>query len=124
MTEVWFRSSVQMNQLTRGSGALYLHFLQPNQYVSGSKVLTADELRSAYKPESPYGSNAAEGYPMLIAAGARFAEAGVRYEDLTRIFVNAGHTLYVDDCCHFGPEGTNALAAHIASRVAAALGSR
>jgi hypothetical protein len=124
VTDVWFRSSVQMHELTRRSGALYLHFLQPNQYVSGSKVLTADELRSAYKPESPYGSNAAAGYPMLISAGAHFAEAGVPYEDLTRLFINDRRTLYVDDCCHLNPEGTDALASHIASRVAAALRSR
>ena len=124
MTDVWFRSSVEMYELTHRSGALYLHFLQPNQYVSGSKVLTADERRSAYKPESPYGSNAAEGYPMLISAGANFAEAGVPYEDLTRMFINDGRTLYVDDCCHLNPEGTDALASHIASRVAAALRRR
>jgi hypothetical protein len=124
MADVWFRSSLQMYELSRRSGALYVHFLQPNQYVSGSKVLTADELRSAYKPESPYGSNAAEGYPMLISAGARFAEAGVPYEDLTQMFVNDRRTLYVDDCCHLGPEGTDALASHIASRVAAALRGR
>lgn len=123
-TDVWFRSSVQMHALAQGAGALYLHFLQPNQYVSGSKVLTADEIRSAYKPESPYGSNAVEGYPMLISAGARFAEVGVSYEDLTPIFVGDARTLYVDDCCHLGPEGTDVLASHIASRVAAALRGR
>jgi hypothetical protein len=124
MTDVWFRSSVQMWELTHGFGALYLHFLQPNQYVSGSKVLTAEERRIAYKPESPYGSNAAEGYPMLISARAQFVDAGVPYEDLTQMFVNDRRTLYVDDCCHLGPEGTYALASHIASRVATALRNR
>jgi hypothetical protein len=124
MADVWFRSSVQMHDLTRRSDALYFHFLQPNQYVTGSKVLTSDERRIAFKPESPYGSNAAGGYPLLISAGARFAEAGVPYEDLTRLFVDDGRTLYVDDCCHLNPVGTDALASHIARRVASALRGR
>ena len=37
--EVWARASLEMENLCRGQGIEYLHFLQPNQYFEGSKVL-------------------------------------------------------------------------------------
>jgi hypothetical protein len=118
VVDVWLRSSVQMHEVARASGARYVHVLQPNQYVPGSKVLTAEERRIAYRPDSAYGQAATEGYPLLIAAGPRLRAAGVSFTDATPVFATDARSLYIDDCCHLGPEGTRTLAGLIAARVA------
>src|SRR4029077_7481954 len=49
-TEVWGRSSLQRAILCRALGITYVHFLQPNQYLPGSKTLTEEELKDDYDP--------------------------------------------------------------------------
>ena len=51
---VWVRGSVLLDQLARENSMEYYHFLQPNQYVKGSKVLTAEERRLAYSEEAQH----------------------------------------------------------------------
>jgi hypothetical protein len=58
--KVWARSSILMHHVLAGVGAEYIHVLQPNQYVEGSKVLTESELVAAYDLDHPYASSAGE----------------------------------------------------------------
>ncbi len=37
LAEMWRKSSLQMERISHANGALYFHFLQPNQYLQGSK---------------------------------------------------------------------------------------
>ena len=111
--DAWERSSVEMHHLASGAGLVYVHLLQPNQYLEGSKPLSDKERRSFYKPSSPYGSTAREGLPMLRARGERLRAAGVRFHDLTQLFANERRTVYSDECCHFDPLGRQLLAARV-----------
>lgn len=119
--DVWARSSILMDQLARANGFTYLHFLQPNQYIEGTKPLTDEERASCYEPEGDYGSTAPLGYVELFEAASRITDAGVRYHDLTRIFEDDERTLYEDNCCHFNMEGRRALANRIAEVAAEAM---
>lgn len=111
---VWRRSSLQMHVLCTGRGIEYYHFLQPNQYVEGSKPLSRIERRRAWDAESRWRPGIEAGYPHLLKAGAELHSEGVRFYDLTQIFADVREPLYFDTCCHFNKRGNMILAAEIA----------
>jgi hypothetical protein len=109
---IWEQSSIQLSRLCKANGIRYFHFLQPNQYIVGSKPMGKEEARVAIKKDTTqsYGPAAALGYPFLQEAGPRLRRAGVSFTDLTRIFANHPEPLYVDDCCHVDKHGNELLA--------------
>ncbi|MEM7202130.1 MAG: hypothetical protein AAF628_17815 [Planctomycetota bacterium] len=110
--DVWARGSRLMGAVAAGLQAEYFHFLQPNQYVRGSKPLSAEERRLYYTPrdDETYGPTAVAGYPLLIARGAKLLADGVKFVDATPLFADDQQTLYRDTCCHFNREGNVKLA--------------
>lgn len=119
--DVWARSSILLDQLARANGFVYLHVLQPNQYLPGTKPFTDEERRLHIRRGSTYGAVAAQGYDALFAAAPRLVEAGVDFHDLTRVFEGDPRTLYEDDCCHVNELGRRALADRVAQLLAARL---
>jgi len=120
-TELWNRSSIQMWKICRSNGSVYVHVLQPNQYVGGSKLLDARERRIAWPPDFAHRRAAEQGYPLLIAAGEGLKQLGVPFRDLTRIFEAETGEIYVDPCCHYNQRGNDMLATEIARFVAASI---
>lgn len=113
LVEIWKRCSLQMKYLCDSNGAKYLHFLQPNQYVEGSKPMSAAEQRQALNDASPYKPAVARGYPILRQVGRDLQSAGVNFTDLTMIYSAYEDSLYVDDCCHTNTEGADIVARRI-----------
>jgi len=107
--EIWASSSRTMDLLQRAAGGAYLHVLQPNQYVDGSKELSDAERRYAYQPDSYPSKLARSGYPKLQAAGARLAADGVAFVDATDVYAETKDTIYVDSCCHVNALGNRLL---------------
>lgn len=106
---VWKQSSLQMAQVSRAHGAHYFHFLQPNQYLEGSKPMSATEREVAFLPPgNPLEEGVRAGYPMLRQRGAELSRQDVSFHDLSLVFAGIEKPLYIDDCCHFNLEG-NAL---------------
>lgn len=116
---LWRRASRQMHDLCAARGIPYHHFLQPNQYVPGSKPLSARERALAYRADSLFRPLVEEGYPLLQQAGRELAAEGVAFHDLTALFSDVDDTLYVDDCCHLNPRGNRLLARAVAEVLAA-----
>ncbi|NJL27620.1 MAG: hypothetical protein HC897_06830 [Thermoanaerobaculia bacterium] len=112
-----------MAQLAEAHGVRYLHFLQPNQYVEGSKPLSEAEKASAFDPASDWCQGVQGGYPLLQAKGRELKEEGIAFEDLTEIFKTQEGTLYRDTCCHLGLEGNRLLARAVAGRTAGVVGA-
>ncbi|MBZ0114394.1 MAG: hypothetical protein K8J08_18170 [Thermoanaerobaculia bacterium] len=106
----WARASRQIHALCEAEGITYLHFLQPNQYVEGSKPLSAEELRLAATETSGIAPLVSTGYPLLIEAGEELAREGLPFQDLTLAFASIEETLYIDSCCHVSPRGSSILA--------------
>ena len=77
---VWESSSRQIESLVSARGGLCFHFLQPNQYVPNSKVLTEEERRTAFDPRRDgrvkATSGVFHGYPLLLDAGERLRATG------------------------------------------------
>ncbi len=117
LVEVWARASHEMESLCRGRGIQYLHFLQPNQYLEGSKVLTAEERQVAWNPDVADAGRVRDAYPLLIARGAELAGEGVDFHDLTAIFEHERGPIYVDPCCHFNERGAELVAEAIAAAI-------
>lgn len=113
----WTRCSQAMARQCQAHGIAYFHFLQPNQYFSGSKNLTADEQRLAFDANSRYRPWVERTYPKMRAAGAQLARSGVRFSDLTQLFADESGTVYIDDCCHFNAAGNQRLAQAIAAAI-------
>ena len=114
---VWVRSSVLLNQLARENSMEYYHFLQPNQYVKGSKVLTAEERRTAYLEKANISQSALIGYPILIKQGRKLLERNIKFFDATMAFAKEKETVYIDICCHYNDRGKEVLAAYMMDKI-------
>jgi hypothetical protein len=113
IADMWVRCSLQMEYLARGNHISYYHFLQPNQYVPGSKKLSAEELRSAYDEKGLFHDYVVAGYPLLQARAQELHRGGVRFYDLTGIFRKNEGDIYIDNCCHTNVRGDRILAGEI-----------
>jgi hypothetical protein len=87
-------------------------FLQPNQYVHGSKPFSDEEKAHAFhKP----GDNDAATWDFYQALDARYRELGQRVEalraqglavtSLVDVFHDRAETFYIDTCCHLNRAG-------------------
>lgn len=112
LVDVWARSSIQLARLCQANGIRYLHFLQPNQYVPGSKPMAADERRVAI--QGAYEALARPGYEALLATSDDLRAEGVDFHDLTMLFSEVREPLYVDACCHLNTLGYEILAREVA----------
>lgn len=116
--EVWARASLEMHLLSSGYGIRYFHFLQPNQYLPGSKALTAEELSTAYDPDVAGTQRVAVAYPIFSERGRDLHSQGVEFTDLTMLFRDEARSVYGDTCCHFNRLGNQQLAEAIAAAIA------
>jgi hypothetical protein len=116
---MWKRASIQMHVISTGNKFKYYHFLQPNQYVEGSKPLHPVELEKAFRDSriQSLRRGVELGYPKLIALGKELIREGVEFHDLTMIFSDHKEPLYVDDCCHVGQEGYSIVASVVAQEI-------
>ena len=90
--------------------------LQPNPHVAGSKPWSSAE-RALDFDASPYADTARRGHALLQEAGEALRAEGVRFHDLTMVFVDVSDPIYVDSCCHVNAEGSALLAEAMASAI-------
>lgn len=114
---VWAECSELMDRLARVNGMEYYHFLQPNQYVKGSKVLTKEEMQNAYSGDFYTGKSAIVGYPILIEQGKKLLENHVNFFDATMAFAQEKQTVYIDVCCHYNDRGKELLTKLILDKI-------
>ncbi len=124
LADVWKHSSVQIHRLCRGNDSLYLHFLQPNQYVAGTKPMGSAERAVAYNPQQPYRPGVERGYPLLLEAGRELVERGVPFVDLTSLFAGIEQPIYIDDCCHYNRSGYEMIGVRVAQEIAGRFATR
>jgi hypothetical protein len=114
---VWSRSSLLMKNLCDANHARYFHFLQPNQYVEGSKPMSPAEKAQAVNERSPYRNAVIHGYPVLAAMGRDLQTAGLNFTDLTMIYAQNSEPVYSDDCCHTNTAGSDIVAQRIIATI-------
>lgn len=117
LADVWMRSSETMANLCRQHQIRYLHFLQPNQYVPNSKIMSDEERAVAISPRHEDSDPVIRAYPILQSRGATLRERGVEFIDLTGVFSATAEATYVDNCCHLTQLGNQILARAIARQI-------
>jgi len=123
LARTWAESSYQMNAVSRAKGIRYFHFLQPNQYLDGSKPMGPQERRIAVKEDHPYAQSVRQGYPVLTRLGRDLVDRGVHFVDLTDVFADTRDAVYRDNCCHVNIDGLRIVTAAIANAIAATITS-
>ncbi len=104
---IWGDSSELLGEFCKKHGIAYLHFLQPNQHLKGSKLLSEEE---AAREDSIYAEVIAAGYPKLRERGSLLKRNGERFTDLTQMFRRQSQTIYTDSIGHLNEEGNRLLA--------------
>ena len=118
LSRIWSRSSELMYDICRSNGIEYFQFLQPCQYLEGTKKMSAKELSIAIDKNAAHLEAVRKGYPYLENEGKRLAAEGICFTDLTGAFSNVEEPVYIDNFCHFGTLGNKILAGKIARVIA------
>jgi len=105
--DLWRRSSLGMAELSKVAGARYIHVLQPNQWFDGAGQYTPIKVDHVYKwVIAPVN----KGYRKLLTQSLALEAAGVNFLDGSLLFKSVPErSVYVDDCCHFTPQGYHAI---------------
>lgn len=115
--DLWSKSSKLMYEIAQSEGMQYIHFLQPNQYVPGSKPqMGATETRIAMG-EPRHTAVIPQIYPLFIEAGNRLRTQGINFIDLTQIFANTAEQVYRDLDTHVSPLGNEILSGEIVQQI-------
>ena len=117
LADYWKNTSMLLAKKAEAYGFRYFHFLQPNQYVKGSKPMGEEERAIALPATYFYKQGATEGYPHLIAAGKEMTALGMPFADLTMMFHDVEAPVYSDGCCHFNAFGNELIAQEMARGV-------
>ena len=113
--DIWEQSSRQMSNLAHKNGFDYYHFLQPNQYVIGSKLLSSEEQKLLLADQRKQTKLIRRMYKKLIRRGEVLVKRKeIPFYDLTRIYRTNNETLYNDRCCHLNKRGYQLMAKAIA----------
>ncbi len=107
--QIWVESLRQMALLANANRFPLVAFLQPNQYITGSKPLTVEEVRDFTIMRQAYTKPLNKGYQRLRLQAAKLKISGFAFKDLSNIFRDNRETLYVDSCCHINAHGCDLL---------------
>lgn len=112
---IWKRSSRMTYVASASSGAKYFEYLQPNQYVLGTKKLTNVETKKFVNPASDYGRIISRFYQRITPQLLGIPPA--RVWDGRFLFKHEQRQLYQDDCCHLNSVGMQLMADDIADKI-------
>lgn len=116
--ESWERFVLQQQRLVNGSASKAIFFLQPNQYMPGSKKFSEWEQKNAITSDF---LRKAKEYALLPAAVKRMRAKGVNVHDLTMVFSSEPDTVYADSCCHLNETGNRIMSAEVARIIGQAM---
>lgn len=112
---VWKKYSLLQAQLYRGQNIPHFHFLQPNQHVKGTKVLSNQEKKLFLNV--PMFESVNEGYRLLAQAQQQIFVQGYAIINLTDVFKNITESVYSDSCCHLNGLGNEIMRDNIVEAI-------
>ena len=108
---IWRDSSNMIARFAELNKIPYLHILQPNQYLIGSKPLSDTEIEQFYDFEMY--KNPIENYYATLNMEWLDAEYTIDHRNL---FNSEERTVYSDNCCHFNRIGIKTIVTDIIER--------
>jgi len=116
--DMWATSSNLVHGLAKVNNAKYLHFLQPNQYIEGSKLFMSEaEKEMAFMPKGGYGNLYKRIFPLIQKKKEWINQRGIEFHDLTDIYKDFRGHVYVDTCCHVNIGGYNMIVEKIVDTI-------
>lgn len=109
LAEHWARCEALMHRTAKAAGIRSVHFLQPNQYVAGSKPISDEERRIAISEDQRSRLPVEEEHSYCIEEGKELERSGVPFLDLTQLLAETREVAYADDCCHVIRVGNESL---------------
>jgi len=97
---IWEQSSNKLNEILSSRMIDYIHVLQPNQYLEGSKPFSAEE-KDNYLNFEPHAKPIRENYGKLSEKKLLTPN----FRDQRFLFKDISETVYADNCCHFNQLG-------------------
>jgi len=104
--EQWATGSLLLHAAAKAKGTKYFHFLQPNQYIEGSKPTMNDSEKKVAFIDYGYGSYYKKAYPFLQQKAAWLKDKGVPFYDMTYLYKGVEEPIYIDNCCHVNSRGS------------------
>jgi hypothetical protein len=98
--KIWEASSNFLYINLKARNIYYIHVLQPNQYVTDSKIYSKLELEKSLDSEI-YGSPIKKYYHLLNSKNLKTKN----FIDERMLFKNLSETIYMDNCCHMNNLG-------------------
>lgn len=103
--------------IANDQGIPIFQFIQPNQYVRGSKPYSKEELSLYLSKGEDKIMQVSSMYEQLEDIVERLNNSGVSIYSLTYIFKDIHETVYRDACCHFNTVGREMIANQIMNRI-------
>lgn len=100
---VWKKYQSLSALVARSRNLPYISFVQPNQYLEGSKPLSKREIENFLNPAWAIFLNPR--MKMLSDTADDLANSGLPVKNVMWIFKNEQKDIYVDSCCHFNNFG-------------------
>ena len=117
IVDLWFNSSLGMNDLLAARKIPYFEFIQPNQYYATNRQFGADEKKIAFDEESQYKEGTIKGYPKLLARVSSLQAAGVKVFNAASVFDETRDIVYSDACCHYNDLGNDLFSRYIGQSI-------
>ena len=124
IVDLWFNSSLGMNDLLAARKIPYFEFIQPNQYYSTNRQFSADEKKIAFDEKSQYKEGTIKGYPKLLAKVSSLQAAGVKVFNAVSVFDETRDIVYCDNCCHYNDVGDGIFSRYIGQSIVTALNTK
>jgi hypothetical protein len=100
---VWKKYQSLSALVARSRNLPYISFVQPNQYLKGSKPLSNRETENFINPAWAAFLNPR--MKMLSDTADELAKSGLPVKNLMWIFKHEQQDIYIDNCCHFNDLG-------------------
>lgn len=104
-SQIWSQSSKLMHDMATANNMLYIHMLQPNQYVPESKRAVNETERRIAMGDERHTEVVPQIYALFQDDGGDLRELGVRFYDMTNVFYEEEGQTYRDVDTHLSPLG-------------------
>ena len=117
---IWSKYARLQAHILKSEKVPYVHVTQPNQYMPGTKELTAEEKEKLW-PIDVNLESMLQSYGMILNELKVLNNEGFKITDFTMLFKEHSETIYRDGCCHINRVGNDILENALATEAIKAL---
>ena len=117
IADIWLKSSKLIHDICSSNKIYYFHILQPTAHDPDRLKILSKAEKSLIGPKNHLrAAGIRQLYPLFKARAEELKQYGIRYKDLTDIFLKVEDTIYYD-ICHYNQKGNEIFAKSIAVHI-------